>query len=401
MLLIKKAIVNKKLTIGQFFSSLKIEKKENTEAKNNFDIKVKTPAGFKQIEAFYHTEKLLTKTVKLNSGKTLEGANNHRIMIKSIKNNSENEWVFLNDLKIKDKVVTASGYNSVESIIQNNSYDILYDIQVADVHCFYTNDILSHNSHALVMLGAEALKQGKTVLHYTFELSEMAVGIRYDSYLCGIASNDIPENQNFVKDFYENSNFKKLIIKEYPTGSATAMTIKGHIEKLRLRNIVPDILIIDYADIMRSTAHSELLRQELKLVYEQLRNMAMELQMPIWTASQSNRSGATMDIIGMENMSESYGKAMVADVILSLSRKPDEKATGAGRLFIAKNRAGRDGIVFNLNIDTSQSRFTVIDDHEQLLSDVRQNDENDIKERLREKWKALNGSKLAHELVLE
>ena len=49
-------------------------------------------------------------------------------------------------------------------------------------------------------------------------------------------------------------------------------------------------------------------------------------------------------------MSEAYGKAMVADVVLSISRKPMEKSTGAGRLFVAKNRAGRDGLLFPINI---------------------------------------------------
>lgn len=96
------------------------------------------------------------------------------------------------------------------------------------------------------------------------------------------------------------------------------------------------MIIIDYADIMRSTRKYDSMRHELKLIYEEIRNLAMDMNLPIWTASQANRDSANSNIVGLENMSEAYGKAMVADVVISVSRKASEKATGDGRLFIAK-----------------------------------------------------------------
>ena len=125
----------------------------------------------------------------------------------------------------------------------------------------------------------------------------------------------------------------RLIIKEYPTGSATVMTIRNHVEKLLLKSFVPSVIIIDYADIMRSSRKMDSLRHELKLIYEELRNLAMDMNLPIWTASQANRDASNADVVGLENMAEAYGKAMVADVVLSLSRKPMEKSSGVGRLF--------------------------------------------------------------------
>ena len=86
-------------------------------------------------------------------------------------------------------------------------------------------------------------------------------------------------------------------------------------------------------------------------------------------------------------MSEAYGKAMVADVVVSISRKATEKATNSGRLFIAKNRAGRDGIVFPLNIDTSKSTFEILDDDELSLSEAVNQSAGEMKELLRKKWK--------------
>jgi len=242
-------------------------------------------------------------------------------------------------------------------------------------------------SHWLVAMGAAALRQGKNVVHYTFELTETAVGIRYDSNLVGVPSNDVQDHKETVMKVYASKDFGRLIIKEYPTGSASVMTLRNHIEKLSLKGFKPDLVIVDYADIMRAAGKSyEDLRHELKMVYEELRNLAMELQLPIWTASQSNRSGAVADIVGTENMSESYGKAHVADILISISRKADEKASGAGRLFVAKNRAGRDGVIFPLSIDTSMSMFEILSEQSLTLDEIAKQKNSSSKALLREKF---------------
>ena len=115
----------------------------------------------------------------------------------------------------------------------------------------------------------------------------------------------------------------------------------------------------------------------------------MELSVPVWTASQANRDSANSDIVGLENMSEAYGKAMVADFVVSLSRKATEKASGAGRLFVAKNRAGKDGIVFPIHIDTALSKIAILDEDVSTLAEAVENDEKEIKSALREKWKSI------------
>lgn len=245
-------------------------------------------------------------------------------------------------------------------------------------------------SHFLVQLGANAMKAGKNVVHYTFELTEHAVGLRYDSNICGIPSNDVCENKRAVLEKYENSKLGRLIIKEYPTGTASSVTIRNHIEKLLLKGFQPDLVIIDYADIMRSTRSYDSLRHELKLIYEELRNMAMDLCIPIWTASQANRDSANSEVVGLENMSEAYGKAMVADVVISLSRKAMEKSTGAGRLFIAKNRAGRDGLLFPIHIDTSMSIIEILNESSLTLSEAVEQDGSAMKDLLKKKWNEVN-----------
>ena len=243
-------------------------------------------------------------------------------------------------------------------------------------------------SHFLTMIGANALREGKNVLHYTFELSETAVGIRYDSNLCDIDSNEVMDRKEEVVKFYEENRLGRLFIKEYPTNTASIYTLRAHIERLSLKGFKPDMVIIDYADIMRSTRQFDSLRHELKLVYEELRGMAMEIGVPIWTASQSNKEGANAEVIDMTNMSEAYGKAMICDVIVSVSRRPHEKASGWGRLYIAKNRAGRDGVVYPLRMNTARSKFEIVGEADSPEI-VASSDEEAQKQALRAKWKEL------------
>ena len=87
---------------------------------------------------------------------------------------------------------------------------------------------------------------------------------------------------------------------------------------MNLNHFIPSLIIIDYADIMRSTHRYDTMRHELKFIYEEIRNLAMDMNVPVWTASQANRDSANSDIVGLENMSEAYGKAMVADVVIYL-----------------------------------------------------------------------------------
>lgn len=243
-------------------------------------------------------------------------------------------------------------------------------------------------SHFLTMLGSNALRNGVDVLHYTMELSEAAVGIRYDSNLCDIDSNLIIDSKDQVLKAEQAMKLGRLIIKEFPTNSASIYTLRSHIERLDIKGFRPGVIIIDYADVMRSTRQYDSLRHELKLIYEELRAFAMEKKIPVWTASQANKEGSTSEVVDLSNMSEAYGKAMVADVVLSVSRRAHEKSTGHGRLYVAKNRAGRDGLVFPIMIDTARSKFSIVGKADGL-EETRHDEEAEMKKALREKFREI------------
>ena len=246
-------------------------------------------------------------------------------------------------------------------------------------------------SHMLVQLGANAIRQGRDIVHYTFELSEEYTGIRYDSNLCDIPSNDCIDNKQKIKLKYQAMKKQggrgRLIVKSYPSNSCSILTMRNHLEKLEItEGFKPELIIVDYADIMRSTRSYDAPRHEIKLIYDELRGLGMDLRVPIWTASQAHRDSAKSEVVGLENMSEAYSKAMIADFILSLSRKPLEKAKGVGRMFIAKNRFGKDGLVWPISIDTATSTIRVTSTASATLEQERAGDDAILKSALADRW---------------
>ena len=219
-------------------------------------------------------------------------------------------------------------------------------------------------SMALVHLGVQALKEGKTVVHYTLELQDTVVASRYDSCLTQIPLESLT---SFKEKIYEEVQDMegKLIIKEYPTKTASTQTVRNHLEKLKMRDIHVDMIIIDYGDLLRPVRYLKEKRNELESIYEELRAIASEYKCPVWTASQTNRSGLNAEVITMESISEAFNKCFVADFIFSISRTIEDKMANSGRMFIAKNRNGPDGLIYPLFMDTANVCIKVLEPSEE------------------------------------
>ena len=214
-------------------------------------------------------------------------------------------------------------------------------------------------SFCLVHLGTQGIKEGKVVVHYTLELQDTVIANRYDSCLTGYPLSDII---NFKEEVYEEIKDieGKLIIKEYPTKSATTNTIKSHLTKLLKRGIKPGMIIVDYADLLRPVVVRKEKRNELESIYEDLRAISTEFGCPIWTASQTNRSGLNAEVITMEQISEAFSKCFVADFIFSVSRTIEDKQNNQGKIFIAKNRNGPDGMIYDIFMDPSSAKIKIM-----------------------------------------
>jgi replicative DNA helicase len=213
-------------------------------------------------------------------------------------------------------------------------------------------------SWSLIALGAAAVQAGYNVCHYTLELSEAYVGKRYDACFTNISVAQIQEHRTDVESVVSKLS-GRLIIKEYPMGKATVSTIESHIQKCRDLDQAPDLVLIDYVDLLRADRSSKDRKDEIDDVYVATKGLARELNLPIWSVSQVNRAGANDNIIEGDKAAGSYNKMMITDFAMSLSRRRQDKASGTGRFHIMKNRYGMDGITYAAIIDTSTGRIDI------------------------------------------
>ena len=216
-------------------------------------------------------------------------------------------------------------------------------------------------SWSLVALGGHAVKLGYNVIHYTLELGEQYVGRRYDAYFSKIEVDKIQKYKDKIEDLM--SDLKgNLIIKEFPTGKATMSTIEAHIQKVKDTGIEPDLIIIDYVDLLSSKRKTIDRKSEIDDIYTSTKGLARELNIPVWSVSQVNRAGAKDNIVEGDKAAGSYDKMMITDVCISLSRQRKDKVEGTGRFHIMKNRYGMDGLTFGVKVDTSTGHFEVSND---------------------------------------
>ena len=241
-------------------------------------------------------------------------------------------------------------------------------------------------SMALVHLGAMALQAGLNVVHYTLELQDKVVALRYDSCITGISLADVKEQKDIVWNGVKDVK-GKLIIKEYPTKSASTNTIKNHLEKLKRKDFRIDMVIVDYGDLIRPVSAQKEKRIELESIYEELRGLAQVYQCSLWTASQTNRSGLNAEVITMESISEAFNKCFVADFIFTISRTIKDKNMNEGRLFVAKNRNGPDGLVFPIFMDTSNVKIKVLSQSTESATEIIEKATKKQEENLKQKYR--------------
>lgn len=216
-------------------------------------------------------------------------------------------------------------------------------------------------SWCLTAIGAHAMKLGYKVAHFTLELNDGYQGTRYDSVFTGIEPRELKNYIDVVKETVAKVP-GELKIKYFPARVASPNSLFSHIQQMKIIGYSPDIFIIDYADLLKASGRSDNRYQELGLVYEELRGLGGEMNIPCWTASQTQRSSINDDVIQADKIAESYGKIMTADFVMSLSRKLDDKIHNTARLHVMKNRFGPDGLTFPAHVDIVRGLIDVYEE---------------------------------------
>ena len=228
---------------------------------------------------------------------------------------------------------------------------------------------------------AANLNQGKNVLYLTMEMAEERIAERIDANLLDIP---IDQLEHLSKEMFaervrglSSKTNGKLIIKEYPTGSAHAGHFRALLNELKLKkSFEPDIIYIDYLNICSSSRMKGMggainSYNYIKAIAEELRGLAVEFDLPIVTATQTTRSGYSNSDIGLEDTSESFGLPATADLMFALIST--EELEGMGQLAVKqlKNRYNDPTYKkrFVSGIDRSKMRLFDANEGEQTLID--------------------------------
>lgn len=328
--------------------------------------KVYTPSGFQPVLACEFMKRDKTVRIETVAG-VLFCHREHRLLI----NRCGREIpMFAYGLDpISDKLI---GYHNslLDFSISDGPVDDLYDIELPDPHWWFTSGIVSHNSILLCNCAISSLKcanddgtYGQDVLLITFELDSVKTALRCLATTCGVPINQINEKQDYIRRVVEQMKKtykKKLLIHDMPPDECSVNHIYALLDNLRrTEGWKPSVIILDYMDLMvsRNPAYNKDDYTRQKHVSNEIRGLAKNEDVLIFTATQTNRSGADgEEVVDLTKASESFGKLFAMDYVISLNQSKSDRAQTPPRInfYIAKNRNGpkHESINCEINYDT-------------------------------------------------
>lgn len=246
-------------------------------------------------------------------------------------------------------------------------------------------------------VAGNALVQGRNVLYITMEMAEERIAERIDANLLNVPLDQLvhiskPILTSKVSDLASNTG-GKLIVKEYPTGSAHAGHFRALLNELKLKkNFVPEMIFIDYLNICSSSRMKGMggainSYTYIKAIAEELRGLAVEFDVPIVTATQTTRSGFTSSDPGLEDTSESFGLPATADLMFALVSSEELESLGQIMVKQLKNRYNDPGYKkrFVVGIDKSRMRLYDADNAEEgVVDDTPAFDKSEVNERFKD-----------------
>lgn len=226
-------------------------------------------------------------------------------------------------------------------------------------------------SIALTNIGSGAVNTGYNVAHYTMEMPEAQVAKRYDNRLLSKSTEYLLDPENAERALKSLKILQKmhkerkgeLVIKKFPVNGCTINTIRSHLTRLHMeRGFKPDVIIIDYGDLISPRRTYSDKRFELESVYLDMRDLAAEYDCPVWSASQATRGALDKKVITIGDLAEAFNKANIADFMVALCQTEEEKEDGEMRFHIAKHRSGTSSKTLEGEIDYETMTMEVYED---------------------------------------
>lgn len=209
---------------------------------------------------------------------------------------------------------------------------------------------------ALIDFGIQALKAHYNVLYVTLEVAAKIVAERMDANITETPVMDLDGHIHSVRDkvqHFVTESKAKFIVKEFPTGSMRVSDLRRLIERYKSIGTKFDLVIVDYADLVAPERLTENSIENSKSVYVNLRGLAMEQDIAILSATQTNRDGFKAAVAKAEHVADDFNKIRIADVVISINRTEEERAAGTARLYFAasRNQAGGFSIRVEQKLD--------------------------------------------------
>tara|TARA_R110002051_G_scaffold319649_1_gene403947 strand:- start:617 stop:1927 length:1311 start_codon:yes stop_codon:yes gene_type:complete len=196
---------------------------------------------------------------------------------------------------------------------------------------------------------------------FTLEMSEDRYLDRFDMSVSNMTSTETQERPELVEkrlvEMMNDEAVGNVHIKEYATNSVTVDNLRTYTDNLKRMGFFPDFVVVDYADLLKSGQTFTEERHNQSHIYKSLRGWAVDDQIPVWTASQANRASLSKSQVTVADISEDFGKAMIADVIVGLCQNKKEKEQQEMRLFLAKNRDGTSGTEVTISTNFAHGKF--------------------------------------------
>jgi hypothetical protein len=241
-------------------------------------------------------------------------------------------------------------------------------------------------SMALVHCGAAAVRKRKQVVHFTFENSDTETFARYVYNLLQVDSKELTKwgaaDDRFVERYAALRSVREGDAHVYKRAGTetTANDLRLAIDRLRDGGVDVGLVIVDYGDCMRPARLTMSKYDDQQSVFEELRDLAALTDLPVWTATQGNRRALIANRVRLDHVADSIGKAMVADIIVSIGKPTDDTAqrvvtranvpdadeddddTRERLLTLLKLRRGEHGLAVKVQEHFKQARFEVVED---------------------------------------
>jgi len=323
--------------------------------------RVLTPSGFQPVLACEHIKRGSTIKIGTKFGELLCDPM-HRLML------SDGSSKFAVNLQETDKLM-GYGNEAVSFTFRPGLIEDLYDIQLPDPHWWYTSGVVSHNSIVLCNNAISSLqgvgkdkKPGQDVLLITFELDTIKTAMRCLGAATSVPLNEMGSHRDYVtrlmKQMQKTYN-RRFAIFEWPPDECSVAHIYALLDNLkRTEGWRPDVIVLDYMDLMVSRVPSynkdDYTRQ--KHVANEIRGLAKNEYVLVYTATQTNRDGANAEVVDLTKAAESFAKQFSLDYVVSLNQSESDRQakTPQIRFRIAKNRNGpkNETVTCSVNYNT-------------------------------------------------